>query len=305
MHLAKTELWEGLFQHLIAIFQILQVALLTFFDEWKHDVHLSSFTNLLTDTIIEGGHARVEHMSGANRFATRWQFVDDTHVEIAIKCHGECARDGCCCHHQNVGRIDAFTPKFGSLGHTKAMLLVDHDKPQTSKLHGIFDYRMGTYKDMDGAIKQTFKNFLTTFAFYDTSKQGYTDVHIFQKTHDGLQVLFCEDFRGCHDAGLIPIVDGNQHRHERYQCLARAHIALQQTVHLSPTTHVLAYLSDHPFLGTCQWKRQVVVIECIKDLAHLREYVASIFASLVAGISHDIELYEKKFLELESYPGAL
>ena len=106
------------------------------------------------------------------------------------------------------------------------MLFVDHHKPQTGKLDSIFNHSMGAYEDMDGAIEQTFKNLLATFALYNTSKQGHSDVHIFQKTHDGLQVLLCEDFRGGHDAGLIPIVDSNQHRHERYQCLSRAYIAL-------------------------------------------------------------------------------
>ena len=46
------------------------------------------------------------------------------------------------------------------------------------------------------------------------------------------------------------------------------------------------------------------MIEGIKHFAHLREYVASIFAPLVAGISYDVELYEEKFFELQSYSGA-
>ena len=65
---------------------------------------------------------------------------------------------------------------------------------------------MGAHKNVDGAIEQTFKNLFTTFAFYDTCKQGHSKVHIFQKSHDGLKMLLCKYLRWCHDTGLIAIV---------------------------------------------------------------------------------------------------
>ena len=100
------------------------------------------------------------------------------------------------------------------------MLFVDDNKPQTCELHRVLDNGMGAYKDLYGAVEQSFQHFLTSFAFHDTCQEGYAQVHVFQETHHGLQVLFCQDFRRCHDTGLITVVDGNQHRHERYEGLA-------------------------------------------------------------------------------------
>ena len=82
-------------------------------------------------------------------------------------------------------------------------------------------------------------------------------------------MLFGEDLRGCHDTGLIAVVDGDEHRHQGDERLARADIALQQSVHLSSGTRVLADLADHPFLCFRQWERQVVVIEGVEHLSDL------------------------------------
>ena len=110
MHLAETELREHLSQHLEAVFEILQVALLAFFYEGEHDIHLTALSNLLADAVVERGHARVEDMRGSDGFTAWWQFVDDAHVEVAVEGHGQGAWNGCGRHHENMGRIGALAP---------------------------------------------------------------------------------------------------------------------------------------------------------------------------------------------------
>ena len=147
------------------------------------------FTDLLADSVVEGGHTGVEDVGGPYGFTTWWELVDHTHVEIAIEGHGERAWDGCGSHHQHVGRICALTPELGTLSHTKTVLFVDDNKPQTCELHRVLDNGMGAYKDLYGAVEQSFQHFLTSFAFHDTCQEGYAQVHVFQETHHCLQVL--------------------------------------------------------------------------------------------------------------------
>ena len=82
-------------------------------------------------------------------------------------------------------------------------------------------------------------------------------------------MLFGQDLRGCHDTGLIAVVDGDEHRHQGHQRLTGAYVALQQAVHLASAARVLTDLADHPFLCPRQREWQVVVIKGVEDLTYL------------------------------------
>ena len=56
MYFAETELGECLAQHFEAVFEILQVALFAFLDEWEYKIHLAPLVDLLADTVVECGH---------------------------------------------------------------------------------------------------------------------------------------------------------------------------------------------------------------------------------------------------------
>ena len=79
---------------------------------------------------------------------------------------------------------------------------------------------MGAHEDVDGAVEQAFEYFLATLAFNDACQQGYSQVHPVEELHDGLQVLFGEDFRRGHDASLIAVVDSDKHGHQGHEGLA-------------------------------------------------------------------------------------
>ena len=106
-----------------------------------------------------------------------------------------------------------------------------------------------------------------------------------------------------HDACLIAIVQCDEHRHECHKGLSTAHITLQQPVHLPSGAHVLTDFADDTLLGICQLEGQVVVIEAVEDIANSREYVATEFASLVAGIPQNVQLDVEQFFELQSQTG--
>ena len=64
-----------------------------------------------------------------------------------------------------------------------------------------------------------------------------------------LVVLGGQYLGGGHQAGLVAVVDGDEHAHEGDQGFAAAHVALQQPVHLAAAAHVGPYLLDDPLSG--------------------------------------------------------
>ena len=110
MHLADAELGEDVAQRCIALFQILEVALLALGDERIDDIYLSSETYLLAYAVVERCHLIVKLVYGLHRFASRRQLVDNAHVEVAVYCHGEGARNRRGGHDKDVWRILALRP---------------------------------------------------------------------------------------------------------------------------------------------------------------------------------------------------
>ena len=153
MHLAEPEFGEDLFQHFEAVFEVLQVALLALFNQGEDDIHLSPFVDLLTDTIVEGGHTGVEDVCGSHGFAAWRQLIDHTDIEVAIEGHRQRTGDGRCRHHQHVGRIGALAPKFCTLGHPETVLFIYDHEAQTGKLYRVFYHSMGTYQNMNSTIQ--------------------------------------------------------------------------------------------------------------------------------------------------------
>ena len=160
---------------------------------------------------------------------------------------------------------------------------------------------MGSHENLDVARSQVGKNLLSLLALHDTRQQFNPDVHALQERADGLQMLFGKDFRRSHHTCLITIVQGDEHGHQRHERLARTHIALQESVHLSSAAHIGSDFVHHPFLRPCQFEGEMVGIEAVEDVGDAVEDIASVFASLVAGISQDVELHVEEFLEFQSY----
>ena len=170
------------------------------------------------------------------------------------------------------------------MGHTETVLLVNDYSTQLCELHSVLDDGVCANQYMHITGAESVENLLTLLALHDASKQFYADRHAFQELTNALQVLLCQDFRRCHHAGLITIVQGNEHGHQGHQCLSATHVALQQAVHLTACAHILADLVHHPFLCACQCERQVLLVEVVEQRTDAIEHKTTVFASLVAGI---------------------
>ncbi len=182
MNLAQLEFRERLFQRLVTFFQVLQVALLALLDEREDDIYLSAEINLVADALVEAGELGIKLMQGLYRLSARWQFINHAHVQVAINGHGEGARDRSGSHHEDMRWILALAPQFGSLCHTKAMLLIDDGNAQSLEHHRVFQYGMGADQNLDIAGSQVGKNLFSFLSFHDAREQFYPDVHALQES---------------------------------------------------------------------------------------------------------------------------
>ena len=201
-----------------------------------------------------------------------------------------------------MGRILTLRPQFGALRHAEAVLLIHDRHPQPCKAHRVFYHRMGTHQNLHLALGEPFQCLLAPLSFDDARQKFHLHVHTLQKTLDGVIMLLGQNLRGSHDASLKSVVKRYEHRHEGHQRLARAHIALQQTVHLPARAHVAPYLAYHPLLGCSERERQVMVIKLVEEVAHVTEDISPISAAVVACVTQDIELYVKQFFKLQAQP---
>ena len=298
-------MWEYLAHGLKSVFEVLEVALLALFDERIYDVDLSAAVYLLPYALVEACGLCIILMDGLDRFAAGRKFVDNAHVEVAVEGHGERTGYGGGCHHQDVGRHLALGPESGALCHSEAVLLVDHSQSQTGKDHRVFDDGVGSHEYVYLALGQTVEYVGASSSFDHSGEQFYVYIHISQHLADGGQVLLCQYLCGRHDARLVAVAYGYEHGHERHQRLARAHVSLQQPVHLSATRHVVSYLPHHAFLRIGEVEGQVVAVEVVELGAGAAEDVAAILAAVVAGVAQYVELHIKELFKLEAVAGLL
>ena len=197
-------------------------------------------------------------------------------------------------------RILALAPEFSSLRHTEAVLFINNSHTEVQKLHLIFYDSVCSDDNIYTSVHETSKYFLAFLAFHNTSQQFYAKVHTLEKLLDSLQVLFSKYLRRCHHACLIAVIDGYEHRHKGYECLTRAYIALQETIHLLARHHICAYFMHHSLLCTSKFKGQVMRVEPIKLCSNAIEDIAPILAPMVTCIAKNIELNIEKFLKFKA-----
>ena len=257
---------------------------------------------LAYDAAIELLGLVVVDVERADGLASGRQFVDDGHIEVAVERHCQSARDGCGGHDEDVGSL-AFLPQLGSLCYAEAVLLVDDDESETAELHVVLDDGMRAYQDVDASVLQTFLDGFAALALDVSCQQFDADGHLLEERAERLQVLLGKNLGWGHDACLATVVDGDEHYHECHECLAAAHVALQQAVHLPAALHVGMHLADDALLCFGQGKGQVFAVECVEEFAHTGEALPDALLLTSAGIGHDDELDEEEFLELQPHVG--
>lgn len=189
------------------------------------------------------------------------------------------------------------------MGHAEAVLFVDDDEPDVAEVHDVLEEGMGAHEYLEAAVgKGLVENFPFLFPG-GTGEEADADGSVLQQVGYGLEVLDGQDFSGGHDAGLVAVVEGEEHAHEGHEGFSASHVALEKAVHLLAGAAVGADFPDDSFLGIGEGKGEMVVVEVVEVVAHGAEDVALEGGLAVEFELEDVELDVEEFLEFQPVLG--
>ena len=211
---------------------------------------------------------------GGHGLPARRHLVDDRHVQVAEDHHGRGAGDRGGRHDQQVGVpplpviAAALVAQGGPLLDTEAMLLVDDHHPEGVEDHLIGQQGVGAHHQIDGPGGQSLPDvgpFARSGATGEQSHpqrpltgQGRRVGHgqAVDQTPDLDGVLFGQDLGGGHQCALIAALHPHEQRGHGHHRLARADVALEQTVHGQRIAQVAGQVGHRPGLGRGQGEVQ-------------------------------------------------
>ena len=194
-------------------------------------------------------------------------------------------------------------PEFGALGHTEAVLFINHHHTELLKLHIAFEQCMRADKNLYLPVTEAFEDFGAGPFGGGTGKQTHFDRQITEQVADAFKMLECQDFGGCHQGRLSAVICGQQHGHQRYDGFPAAHIALEQAVHLFTTQYILPDFADYLFLRFSKLEWQAVMIEAIEQIPDFFERMSAKGSLLESAHTVDAQLQQEEFFELEAVAG--
>ncbi|MNS34462.1 hypothetical protein D3C72_665880 [compost metagenome] len=133
---------------------------------------------------------------------------------------------------------------------------------------------MGTHNYMNSALFQPFQYTAALLCFYRSGEYRYGYRHVFQQIADTLKVLLGQYLSRCHHATLVTIVRCDKHAQQGHHCFATTDISLYQPVHLPSLQGIGPDFFNNPFLRTSQFEGQVIIVECIEEIANRAEHIA-------------------------------
>ncbi len=128
------------------------------------------------------------------------------------------------------------------------MLLVDHHKPEVTEPHRILDHGMRADENMERPVGKLAMYHISLFFRGGTGEKFYVYSNLCCQWSQCLKMLRGKNLRRRHQTGLCAIVKSNEHAQQCHKGFPASHIALQQTVHLTPAVHIGTYLLYHTFL---------------------------------------------------------
>src|SRR5215813_8728360 len=246
---------DFLAQVLVHLGRVPQIELFGLLDDRIDDVSLAALFDLVADELVNllapvfAAHVR------RNRRAARRHLVDDRDFEVAVNGHRQAARDRRSRHYKYVG-VDAAPSKFGALQDAEAMLFVDHGEAQTFELHRVLNKRVRADDQVDVARGDGCLNLALLFRLQTTGKQLDAIRGVGEPAPNVAGVLLGQNLRRRHQGRLVAVLDRDDHRLNRDDRLAAAHVALQQAVHRLVAGHIIDNLFQRPLLRLGRMERQ-------------------------------------------------
>ena len=136
------------------------------------------------------------------------------------------------------------------------MLLVDHDKPEFFERDFVLNHSVRADDHVDVTAGDLFVQRRAGFAFDAPDQQADFDAKWTQECVERLCVLPRKNFSRRHEGGLVAVTRSLTRREARHHCLARADIALKQSVHRHFSLKILQNIPGGTFLRAGEGKRQ-------------------------------------------------
>ena len=262
---------KGFANRLVAFLQSQEIQFFIVVYQRIDEINLPSFLQFRANAVKELAALPRAIVPRLNRFASGWQLIDDTHVQITVNRHRQGAGYGRCGHYQHMWRTRVLVPQRRPLLHTETVLFVNHAKPQVVKDHAGFDERMRPDEHLHFARCQSIEHHSSTLSLDIAREQFDSDAQFFELGGDPFVVLFGQNLGRRHDARLKTIVERQQAGERGHHRFARAHIALQQPVHLSATAQVAVDFAHHSFLCFRECKGNVVLVKIFEERSDARK----------------------------------
>ena len=210
------------------------------------------------------------HGVGDDRRPTPWQLGQGRGRHVAEHRHRDRPRDRRRRHDEHVRRGRALGPQRVPLLHPEAVLLVDDHEGEVAELDDVLE--QGVRADDDAGLTGDDRQhgLLAGGPAHAAGEQRHLGSHLATAQHaglgerpehrrDGAVVLLGQHLGRREQRRLAPGVDDGEHRPERDDRLARAHLALQQPVHRDVAGQVGRDLHAHRDLAVGEVERHTGV----------------------------------------------
>ena len=216
-------------------------------DERADDVRLAAVVEMAPEPRVGLGAALLAHPGGDDRLAIRRRGGDLRDGEIAVDREGERPRDGRRGHVEDV-RAPALG-EGGPLLDAEAVLLVDDGDREVGELDLTLDQRVRADRDPDITRGDQLVRGTALARGGARREQRDADAELGAEALDRQEVLLGERLGRRHQRSLSATLDGAQQRVERHGRLARADVALQETLHRRRPSEIGVDLGDRVVLG--------------------------------------------------------
>ena len=243
---------------------------LALLDKGTHHIRLLAGRDALPHVaphhlLVEGPVRPSRH----DRCSPRRELVEHGHIEIAVHRHRGGSRDRSRGHNEHIGHaIDALVAERGALLHTEAVLLIDDDQAETREVDRLLNEGVGADHQVDGAVGESSEHLPTIRSGDPVGKQldpkrtiaeevvaiGHRDP--IEQSSNALMVLLGEHLSRRHERPLMPSLDRDEERRHRDNGLARADIALEESVHRMSRGEVGVDLAQRSALRPGERERQ-------------------------------------------------
>ena len=211
--------------------------------------------HLLTDQLVGLGPLRCREHGGADGCPSWREFVDLTHIQVAMEGQGQGSGDRGSGHREQVG-LQTLVEQSVPLVDAEAVLLIHHHQSQAGKHHRILQQGMGPHQNLEGAVGQVIQQ-LAPFGFRRRAgKQLNRHVQWGKPAAKVAVVLFGQNLRRCHQGALPAGADGAQQRRNSHDGFTGTDIPLHQPCHRLGTLQIGLDFAEDPLLCGGEGKGQ-------------------------------------------------